>query len=114
MSDGDSKQIRDEFGQVVNMTASELKKWLETDESKSVGQKTGGAVESTGHETGREIVALLQTKADDLTDDGLAQMKRVHGYVARHLEQRPDKSKAELEQTRWRYSLVTWGHDPLK
>lgn len=109
----DSKQIRDDFGGVVNMTASELETWLDTDESKSVGQRQGGG-ESTGHESGREIVELLGRKAGDLTDDDLAQMKRVHGYVARHLQQRPDKSDAEIEDTPWRYSLMNWGHDPLK
>jgi hypothetical protein len=37
------------------MTASELEKWLGTDESKSVGQKSGSS-ESTGHEIGRHII----------------------------------------------------------
>lgn len=112
MSD-DTKRVRQDFDRVVNMTASELTRWLDTDESKSVGQKKGGG-ESTGHESGREIVRILRTKKDDLTDDDLAQMKRVHGYVARHVEQRPDKPKNEIEDSAWRYSLMNWGHDPLK
>ena len=111
---GDDKQIRDDFHDAVNMTAAELRKWLDTDESKSVGQKDGGSGESTGHESGREIVDLLGTKVHDLTDDDLAQMKRVHGYVSRHLKQKPDKRRDELADTRWRYSLMNWGHDPLK
>ncbi|MHA3702069.1 DUF3140 domain-containing protein [Jatrophihabitans sp. YIM 134969] len=110
----DDKQIRDDFHEAVNMTASELETWLDTDESKSVGQKKGGSGESTGHESGRRIVDLLTTKVADLTDDDLAQMKRVHGYVSRHLEQKPDTSRSELEETPWRYSLMNWGHDPLK
>jgi hypothetical protein len=43
--------------------------------------------ESTGHAEGRRIVELLRTKESDLTDDDLAHMRKVHGYVARHLAQ---------------------------
>ncbi len=38
-------------------------------------------------------------------------MNKVQGYVHRHLEQRP---AGDVDQTRWRYSLMNWGHDPLK
>jgi len=109
-NDGDS--VRHEFGAAVNMTAAELERWLDTDESQSVGQRGDGDGESTGHESGRRIVALLRTRKDDLTDDDLAHMRKVHGYVQRHLAQRPGKE--DVETSRWRYSLMNWGHDPLK
>ncbi|MGY1801755.1 DUF3140 domain-containing protein [Blastococcus sp. SYSU D00922] len=112
MATDDADQIRRDFGEAVNMTASELEKWLGSDESQEVGQKTGGSGESTGHESGRRIVELLRTKKDDLTDDDLAHMRKVHGYVQRHLAQEP-KSE-DVETSRWRYSLMNWGHDPLK
>ncbi|WP_238439365.1 DUF3140 domain-containing protein [Microbacterium sp. JZ31] len=99
-----------EFDEAVNMTASELEKWLRTDESKSVGQSDDGG-ESVGHESGRRIVELLRKKKADLTDDDEAHMRKVVGYVHRHLAQRPD---GDVEDTRWRYSLMNWGHDPLK
>ena len=51
----DNHDTYKEFDDAVNMTASELEKWLDTDESKGVGQKSGGG-ESTGHESGRHIV----------------------------------------------------------
>ena len=100
----------DEFRSAVNMTPAELEKWLGTDESTSVGQKDGGG-ESVGHESGRRIVALLRTREADLTEDDLAHMRKVVGYVHRHLAQRPD---GDVSETRWRYSLMNWGHDPLK
>jgi Protein of unknown function (DUF3140) len=34
----EAEQVRREFGDNVNMTRSELEKWLETDEAKAVGQ----------------------------------------------------------------------------
>ncbi len=111
MADDDPDTVRRDFGEAVNMTAGELETWLETDESQSVGQKSDGSGESTGHESGRRIVELLRTKKDDLTDDDLAHMRKVHGYVQRHLAQEPQK---DVESSNWRYSLMNWGHDPLK
>ncbi|WP_308199680.1 DUF3140 domain-containing protein [Saccharothrix sp. S26] len=101
--------MSDGFDDAVNMTAAELERWLATDESRSVGQSDGG--ESVGHESGRRIVALLRKKKGELTDDDHAHMRKVVGYVHRHLAQRPD---GDVERTRWRYSLMNWGHDPLK
>jgi hypothetical protein len=37
-------------------------------------------------------------------------MRKVVGYVARHKAQRPEN----MVTSRWRYSLMNWGHDPLK
>lgn len=91
------------------MTAGELKKWLDTDESKSVGQSEGG--ESVGHASGRRIVGLLSTKKGDLSDGDIAHMRKVVGYVHRHLAQRPG---GDVTDTPWRHSLMNWGHDPLK
>ena len=102
-----SDEVDDEFGEAVNMTAGELETWLDTDKSKAVGQSDGG--ESVGHESGRRIVTLLRTKKADLTDDDRAHMRKVVGYVHRHLAQRPS---GDVTTTRWRYSLMNWGHDP--
>ncbi|MCS5724178.1 DUF3140 domain-containing protein [Herbiconiux sp. CPCC 203407] len=112
MSDTDDarRQTRDEFGEAVNMTATELKTWLETDESKAVGQKSGGG-ESTGHESGRHIVRILEKRQADYTDADYSHMRKVTGYVARHSAQRP---KGDVEDTPWRHSLMNWGNDPLK
>ena len=40
-------------------------------------------------------------------------MVKVVGYVHRHLAQGP-QNKADVPESRWRYSLMNWGHDPLK
>jgi hypothetical protein len=112
MADDDHDEIREQFDEAVNMTPAELEKWLGTEESRSVGQKSGGSGESTGHESGRRIVELLRTKKADLTDDDLAHMRKVHGYVARHLAQEPKQE--DVGSSKWRYSLMNWGHDPLK
>jgi DNA topoisomerase VI subunit B len=100
-----------EFRDAVNMTASELEKWLKTDESKQVGQKSSDGAESVGHDSGRKIIKILHAKKADLTDADEAHMRKVVGYVHRHLAQRP---KGDVQDSKWRYSLMNWGHDPLK
>ena len=105
------EEIWDEWKDLVNMTKSELEDWLETEESKEVGQKSGGG-ESTGHESGRRIVKILDKNKGDLTDDDYDHMGKVVGYVKRHLAQGgPDE---DMEHSDWRYSLMNWGHDPKK
>lgn len=107
----DKQEIVSEFEENVNMTAKELEGFLETDESKSVGQSDDGG-ESKGHESGREIVGILRKNKSDYTDGDISHMKRVNSYVKRHLGQGPKKENAE--DSKWRYSLMNWGHDPLK
>jgi hypothetical protein len=102
--------VWDDWQQAVNMSPSQLEQWLDSDESKSVGQKDGGG-EATGHKSGRRIVEILRTKKADLSDDDVDHMRKVVGYVHRHLAQRPS---GDVEDTPWRYSLMNWGHDPLE
>jgi hypothetical protein len=106
----DRQQTMDEFGELVNMTPKELEGWLQTDESRSVGQSVGGG-EPKGHQSGRRIVEIRRKKKSDYTDGDIEHIKRVNGYVKRHLGQGP---KNDVENSKWRYSLMNCGHDPLK
>jgi hypothetical protein len=107
----DGQQVREAFDEAVNMTPKKLEEWLATDESRSVGQKDDGGGESTGHESGRRIVEILRKKKSAYMDEDLDHMRKVTGYVKRHLKQRPEDG---VEDSRWRYSLMNWDHDPLK
>lgn len=113
MKEEERRQIYEEFSNRVNMTPEELDEWLETDESQSVGWKKEGD-ESVGHASGRRIAAIKRKERDELDDDDFAHMKKVNGYVARHCAQRPERSRDELASMAWRYSLMNWGHDPLR
>lgn len=106
----DPAAIKREFSHVVNMTPARIEKWLHTEESKSVGWSASGEGESVGHKSGRKIIAIKRKRAADLTDDDLKHMRKVIGYVHRHLAQRPK----DVKESRWRYSLMNWGHDPQK
>jgi hypothetical protein len=113
-ADDPLKKIRDEFKTAVNMTAVALEKWLKTEESLGVGWKGPdgkGTGESVGHRSGRRIVGILRTHSVELEPDDYAHMRKVVGFVRRHLAQRPTKN---VESSRWRYSLMNWGHDPCR
>ncbi|WP_158747178.1 DUF3140 domain-containing protein [Acidisphaera sp. L21] len=113
----DNHAVEKEFRSVVNMTPKALREWLAMPESQSVGMTHDGEKvtepgghEAVGHEMGRHIVSLLAKKKAVLTDDDYAVMHKVVGYVHRHLKQRP---KGDIKDSRWRRSLMNWGHDPL-
>lgn len=111
MDDDEKKQTRDAFHDAVNMSPSELEDWLATDESREVGWTREGESEAVGHQSGRRIVELKRKKVAELTNDDHAHMRKVVGYVNRHTAQRPS---GDVRDTRWRHSLMNWGHDPLK
>jgi hypothetical protein len=113
MPDLDRDKVWREFNDTVNMSAGEIAEWLDTDESRRVGWKGPGGNgdgESVGHASGRRIVAILGRKKADLGDEDWRHMRKVVGYVRRHLGQRPENQVT----SRWRYSLMNWGHDPIK
>jgi hypothetical protein len=113
MPDLDRDKVWREFHDAVNMAPAEISEWLESDESRRVGWKGPdgkSAGESVGHASGRRIVKILEARRAELADDDWRHMRKVVGYVRRHLAQRPENQVT----SRWRYSLMNWGHDPIK
>ncbi|MBM3604491.1 MAG: DUF3140 domain-containing protein [Alphaproteobacteria bacterium] len=104
-------EIWSEWRELVNMTPRELSDWLETEDSGRVGDKSG-ADESTGHKSGRHILAIKDKTKAELDEDDWSHMAKVVGYIKRHTAQGgPQDDKRHSD---WRYSLMNWGHDPLK
>lgn len=104
--------LASDFAAAVNMMPRELEEWLRTPESRAVGWKgqDGKRAESVGHASGRRIVEILRKPDTELTSSDFQHMRKVVGFTKRHLAQRPDN----IVTSRWRYSLMNWGHDPLK
>jgi len=112
MAELDREKVWKDFRASVNMTATELENWLRTQSSHAVRWKgaSGEARESVGHASGRHIVRILKARKQDLTADDYVHMRKVVGFVRRHSAQRPEN----VYTSRWRYSLMNWGHDPAK
>lgn len=111
ISPDQAAQLRGEFRRLTNMSQGELAAWLETPESRKVGMVRRGETESVGRQSAQRILAIRDTADDDLTEADYAHMRKVIGYCRRHLAQRP---WGDVTGTRWRWSLMNWGHDPLK
>jgi hypothetical protein len=112
----EARAIRQEFDRLVNLTPAELRAWLDTPQSRKVGMVRKGESESVGRQSARRILAIRATRVDDLSDADYAHMKKVIGFCRRHLAQRPAayRTGGDVADTRWRWSLMNWGHDPLK
>lgn len=117
-TDEERRETMAEFHRVVNMGPDELGAWLDGHDSRSVGMTPDGERvtdesdgESVGHAMGRRILHIGRTPRDRLTDEDYADMRKVIGYVHRHMKQRPE---GDVTDTRWRKSLMNWGHDPLR
>ncbi|HEV7660929.1 MAG TPA: DUF3140 domain-containing protein [Allosphingosinicella sp.] len=109
----DKDKVYREFADAVNMGAAELEEWLESEESRRVGWNPPdgrGGGESVGHASGRRIARILRTQRAGLTDADFAHMRKTVGFIRRHRAQEP----ANAITSRWRYSLMNWGHDPMK
>ncbi|EMF13743.1 uncharacterized protein SEPMUDRAFT_42980 [Sphaerulina musiva SO2202] len=113
----DKETVIEEFNDLVNMSASELKDWLGSADSAGAGwDKDDGSGESIGHESGRKIVEILEKnpKKDPskYEEDDVAHMRKVVAYNKRHLAQE-GKAKQDPDSKSAK-SLKNWGHDPQK
>jgi hypothetical protein len=111
LSPDEEREIRHAFEALVNLDPAELRAWLATPQSHKVGMVRRGETESVGRQSAKKILAIQAKPAAELTDDDYRHMKKVIGYCRRHLAQRP---WGDVTDTRWRWSLMNWGHDPLR
>ena len=81
----DDNEVIKEFNEIVNMTASELEKWLKSNDSQSAGwSKDDGGGESVGHDSGRKIIEILKSNPrkdpEKYTDEQVQHMRKVAAY----------------------------------
>ncbi|KAI4100773.1 MAG: hypothetical protein L6R37_005265 [Teloschistes peruensis] len=99
------------------MTSSELNDWLKKEQSEGSGwSKDDGSGETVGHESGRNIIQILDKNPDKDPDkydeEDLQHMRKVASYCKRHLAQE-EKAKQDTDSKSHK-SLKNWGHDALK
>jgi hypothetical protein len=98
----------DEFRRVVNMTSQELAAWLRV---RDAGEETETLPEQAGSSTGRHVLAVLQKRRTDLTDDDIRVMYKVVDAVT---SQQDEENEPDADDQDRRHRLMTLGHDPLK
>ncbi|MES9520561.1 DUF3140 domain-containing protein [Streptomyces capoamus] len=102
----------EDFHRVVNMTSAELSAWLRV---RDADEETEPLPEEAGTPTGQHVLAILQKRRTDLTDDDVRVMHEVVDRVGDLIdpENEPEPENTP-EDTRRRHRLMTLGHDPLK
>lgn len=113
----DAETVIEEFNELVNMSAKELKDWLGSEESTGSGwSKDDGSGETIGHESGRKIVKILEKNPkkdpEQYDEDDIDHMRKVVAYCKRHLAQE-EKAKHDTDSKSYK-SLKNWGHDAQK
>lgn len=103
-------QLYKEFREYINMGAGELGKWLDTKEAKAVDLEP---LESDipSRKAGERTIKILRKKPFELTKSNYDHIERAIAFLSKKLAERPEGNIAD---TLWRYSLMNWGHDPLK
>ncbi|MFD6285329.1 DUF3140 domain-containing protein [Streptomyces sp. NPDC060205] len=101
-----------EFHRVVNMTSQELAAWLQVNEA---SEESVVPPEHAGAPTGEHVLAILQKRRIDLTEDDLDVMYEVVDTVTAETGPQGGSGQAsEAEETRRRHRLMTLGHDPSR
>jgi hypothetical protein len=98
----------EDFHRVVNMTSQELAAWLRV---RDADENAESLPENAGTPTGQHVLAILQKRRTDLTDDDIRVMYKVVDTVT---AQTDVENEPVAEDTRRRHRLMTLGHDPLK
>ncbi|MET7475273.1 DUF3140 domain-containing protein [Streptomyces sp. NPDC005648] len=98
----------DDFHRVVNMTSQELAAWLRVSDADETSEPLP---EHAGTPTGQHVLAILQKRRTDLTDDDIQVMYEVVDTVEAQTDR---ENEPEAEDDRHRHLLMTLGHDPLR
>ena len=108
----ETEALWEDFHRVVNMTSVELAAWLRVRDAE---ERSEPLPASSGSATGRHVLAILQKRRTDLTDDDVRVMYKVVETVGDlvDMDDEPEPERAP-DDTRRRHRLMTLGHDPLK
>src|SRR5918998_1492883 len=104
MADVDD-ELWDEFHRVVNMTSRELSEWLRT---RDAGEEGEELPDQAGSPTGKQVLAILGKRRQDLTPHDTDVMRR--GGDRGHAQRRDDLEPT-AGQSGWRHRLMSLGHD---
>ncbi|MET7452997.1 DUF3140 domain-containing protein [Streptomyces sp. NPDC005574] len=98
----------EDFHRVVNMTSVELATWLRV---RDADENAEPLPETAGSPTGEHVLAILQKRRTDLTDDDMQVMYEVVDAVDAMADA---GNEPEAARTRRRHRLMALGHDPSR
>lgn len=102
---------------LVNMSASELEKFLNSEEGKVAGL-TKSEADAQGIKSGREsatwILKMLKIKVENWTPEMWNWANRQISFISRMKGNKGPLYDPKGNKTRKHLSLLIWGHDPTK
>jgi len=101
------------FHSLINLSPDELADWLDTEDSWNTGQILPGETEATGHKAGREIEDMMRNGKGEFGEKEIALMRRTVSFIKRHGAQKERMQTKNIENSRWRHSLLNWGHGKI-
>jgi GNAT superfamily N-acetyltransferase len=110
-------KIYKEWTELVNMSASELKAFMKTDEGKDAGLDPKEAKRlgiKSGQESARWIIKMKSTNKDKWTLTMWDWAKRQINFIKRMSGNKGKLFDENGMKTRKHTSLLIWGHDPMK
>ncbi|MEU7497529.1 DUF3140 domain-containing protein [Streptomyces griseofuscus] len=107
----ETEALWEDFHRVVNMTSAELAAWLRVRDAE---ERAEPLPDEAGSATGRHVLAILQKRRTDLTDDDVRVMYKVVDTVDDLVDMDDEPEPERPDDTRRRHRLMTLGHDPLK
>jgi len=107
---------------LINMSANEIQKFLDSDEGKEAGLSrkeaatagAGGGKITSGRDSARAIIRMLGKKFEDWTENDLDWMKAQISFISRMKANPGQLLDDKGRKTRKLLSLLVWGHDPRK
>lgn len=107
---------------LINMSAKEIQKFLDSDEGKEAGLSrkeaatagSGGGKIKSGRDSARAIIRMLGTKVEDWTENDWEWLGRQISFISRMKSNPGPLYDEKGKKTRKLLSLLVWGHDPRK
>ena len=116
-SDTENSDSLKKWKKLVNMTSSQLKAFLLTEEGKVAGLSKKEAAEhgiSSGHDSARTILRMKAKPVSEWTDLDWKWCRKQISFVSRMLGNKGPLYDDKGNKTRKHTSLLLWGHDPKK
>lgn len=123
MTESERKELWPKWRKLINVTPSEIERFLATPEGKAAGlsrKEASKAGIARGRDSGRALIRMLpkggrsyEQAEKNWTDSDWEWAKRQYGFISRMKGAKGPLYK-DGEMTRKLTSLLIWGHDPRK
>ena len=113
----DQKETYSKWKSLVNMSPSELKKFIDSDEGKVAGLSKEEASKlniSRGRDSAKAILRMKSKKVSDWTSLDWEWAKKQNSFIPRMLGNPGKLFDEKGRKTRKYLSLLIWGHNPKK